>query len=49
MSEEAMPARYAMLTTQSVVGYLRDVDAVVAILGEPWDSWTASERPLSTV
>jgi len=43
MSDQTPPERYAMLTTESVVGYLRDIDAVVAILGEPRSSWTASD------
>ena len=32
-----------MLTTESVVEYLRDVDAVVAILGDQRTTWSASE------
>ena len=43
MNHETLPESYAMLTTDSVVEYLRDVDAVVAILGEPRASWKAGE------
>lgn len=43
MNNETLPDRYAMLTTESVIEYLRNIDAVVAILGEPRASWTTSE------
>ena len=43
MSNETLPDRYAMLTRESVVEYLREIDAVVAVLGEPRGSWTAGE------